>query len=77
MNARDVLNELKWHHKKDLSSAMIFYVHRGAPDDRRIISGSEIIELASSFFHTGDASIPYHRVFRIDHDGRTIFERAR
>lgn len=75
MNAKDVLDELKWRKDRDISRAIIFYVHRGAPDDQAVISGTEITHLESSFFHTSEASIPYHRIFRIDYDGQTIFQR--
>ena len=75
MNAKEVLSELKWREGRGLSKAIIFYVHRGAPSDTMKISGSEILKLESSFFSTSESSIPYHRVFRIDYSGETIFER--
>ena len=54
---REVLNELKWHRGR-LGDASITYLHRGAPGDRRAISGSEIVELERSFFTTADSKIP-------------------
>jgi uncharacterized protein (UPF0248 family) len=75
MNAKDVLNELKWRENRKLVKATIYYVHRGAPNGERLISGEEIKELGSSFFSTTDATIPYHRIFRIEYEGKTIFER--
>ena len=77
MNARDVLNKLKWHDEFDISKSVIFYVHRGAPGDEMSIAGDEIKGMGTSFFHTEEASIPYHRVFRVEYDGQTIFERAK
>lgn len=75
MNAKDALNELKWRDDRELAKATIYYVHRGAPNDERQISGEEIKELGSSFFSTMDATIPYHRIFRIEYEGMAIFER--
>ena len=75
MNAKDVLNGLKWREDRDLAKAMIFYVHRGAPNDEKHISGEDVQELGSSFFSTLEATIPYHRIFRIDYEELTIFER--
>ena len=72
-NIRDILNKIKW--TKDLGKAEIWYVHRGAPNDTKIISGSEIISIGKSFMGTNTATIPYHRVFKIVYDGKTIFER--
>lgn len=77
---REVLNELKWRHH-DLDAALIHYVHRGAPDDTRIIPGSDVLRLDPGFLilrdRRGEASIPYHRVFRIDHRGAPVWERGR
>ena len=70
---RDILNEIKW--TKDLKKAEIWYVHRGVPNDTKIISGSEIIEIGKSFIDTTTATIPHHRVFKIVYDGKIIFER--
>lgn len=76
---REVLNELKWR-EGALHEAVVHYIHRGAPGDTRIVEGARILELGASFFtlqdRRGPASIPYHRVFRIDRRGDIIWERA-
>lgn len=74
---RDVLNELKWRGKRSLGEAKIYYVHRGAPGDYRVMSGSEIEELNRSFIKTDEAQIPYHRVFKIEYEKNIIFEKER
>ncbi len=74
---RDVLNELKWHSSRSLERAEIFYVHRGAPDDYKIIEGSDIKDLGRSFITLTDSKIPYHRIFQIVYDGEVIFSRER
>lgn len=74
---RDILNELKWRDDRDLLKAEIWYVHRGAPNDTRIISGNEILGLERSFMIIEDASIPYHRIFKIIYEGNVIFERGK
>ena len=73
--ARDILNELKWRADRDLSKVEIWYVHRGAPNDTKIISGDQICALERSFIVLEEASIPFHRIFKIIHDGRILFER--
>lgn len=70
---RDLLNEIKW--TKDLSKAEIWYLHRGAPNDTMIISGSDIVDIGHSFFETTTATIPFHRVFKILYDGEVVFDR--
>ncbi|NLI74228.1 MAG: DUF504 domain-containing protein [Euryarchaeota archaeon] len=69
---RDILNELKWRHDR-LSDASIAYLHRGAPGDRRIISGSAITDLGRSFFKTAESKIPYHRIRLIMLDDEVIY----
>lgn len=72
--ARDVLNELKWG-KGTLEKAEVWYTHRGAPNDTRIISGSEIVNIGRSFFETTEATIPFHRIKKILIDGKEAFSR--
>jgi uncharacterized protein (UPF0248 family) len=74
---REVLNRLKWTDGESLDEAVVWYVHRGAPGDLMSISGSEIISLGPGFFEKADASIPYHRIVRIEYRGETIFEKPR
>lgn len=72
---RDILNELKWRNHCDLAFAEIWYVHRGAPNDTKIISGADIVNLEKSFMQTTTAMIPYHRIFKIIYKGNIIFTR--
>jgi len=74
-NPRDVLNELKWRQNFDLKKAEIWYVHRGAPNDTKIISGRDVVMLEKSFMQTTTAMIPYHRIFKIVYEGEIIFKR--
>ena len=66
------MNEIKWRHHA-LDEALVTYVHRGAPGDVLTISGGAILELGRSFFSTGDASIPYHRIVRIEFRKKVVF----
>lgn len=72
---REVLNRLKWTDGESLDDAVIWYVHRGAPGNNLRISGRSVRSLGRVFFETADASIPYHRVLRIDYRGETLFEK--
>jgi uncharacterized protein (UPF0248 family) len=78
---KDILNELKWRADRDLKKARIWYVHRGAPNDTKIVAGSEILDLEHSFMVLSDARIParipYHRIFMIMYDGKEIFKRKK
>lgn len=74
---KEILNELKWREDRDISKAEIWYVHRGAPNDTKIISGKEVLNLEHSFMVLEDASIPFHRIFRIVYEGKVLFERKK
>jgi len=74
-NPRVILNKLKWRQEFDLDKAEIWYVHRGAPNDTKIISGREVLKLDRSFMQTTTAMIPYHRIFKILYEEKVIFER--
>lgn len=75
---RDALNELKWH-QDALDRVVVWYRHRGAPDDRRAVPGTQILELGRSFLRIhgphGGTSIPYHRVLVIERDGKPVWRR--
>ena len=74
-NPRVVLNELKWKQDCDFNLAEIWYIHRGAPNDTKIISGKDIIKLQKSFMQTTTAMIPYHRIFKIVYQEKIVFQR--
>jgi len=75
-NPRNILNEVKWK-GFDLSGCEVFYIHRGAPNDTKVVSGNEINEIAPSFFILSDGTmIPYHRIFRITYGKKVVYERA-
>jgi uncharacterized protein (UPF0248 family) len=69
---REVLNEIKWRNGS-LSGVVIYYLHRGAPEDMAFIKGDDIVELGRSFFHTRESSIPYHRITKIEKGGEVVF----
>jgi len=70
---RYLLNEIKW--TKDLQKIEIWYLHRGAPHDTKVITGAEIVSLGRSFLETTSATIPYHRIIKVLYEGETLFDR--
>ena len=59
----------------EIKNAEIWYLHRGAPNDTKIISGEEIVEIGRSFMKTHSASIPFHRILKIIYNGKNMFLR--
>lgn len=75
VSPRDILNELKWKEKCNLEDAEIWYIHRGAVNNTKSISGKDIVNLEKSFMKTTSAMIPYHRIFKIVYENRVVFKR--
>ncbi len=75
---RDIFNEIKW--RFDLSKCRIFHIHRGAPGNIKIVDGSMIKNIDTSFLVLQgileDVHIPYHRITRIEYDNQIIFDRT-
>lgn len=78
LNARELLNKLKWHPEKDIDKVEVTIIHRGAPRDRKTIDGVDIGDIGSKFFevkqHENSVRIPYHRILKIERDGETLWE---
>ncbi|AFD01084.1 Uncharacterized protein conserved in archaea [Methanocella conradii HZ254] len=73
---RDILNRLKWKEGENISEAVVYYVHRGAPGDSKAVSGADIAKLEGFCFELNTGTcIPYHRIYKITYRGTTIFER--
>jgi uncharacterized protein (UPF0248 family) len=72
-HVRDILNRMKW--TKDLKKVEIWYVHRGALHNTKIVSGGEITNIGRSFLQTTTATIPYHRITKIVYGDVMIFNR--
>lgn len=76
---RDIFNEIKW--RFNLDRCKIYYIHRGAPGNVKIVEGSAIKNIDRSFLVlegvVEDIYIPYHRIFRIEFDGVPVFERKK
>lgn len=74
---RDTLNELKWRRKYVFNDTKIYYIHRGAPQNTKIITGADILSIDKTFLRTVDAMIPHHRIFKIVYHQKTLFDRER
>ena len=76
---RLLLNEIKW--RFDLNRCKVYYIHRGAPGDVKMIEGNLIKNIERGFLViegvVEEVYIPYHRIIRIDYDTQMIFERIK
>ena len=74
-NPQNILNELKWRDNLNLDDIKLYYIHRGAPDDTKVISGRDVLKIGRSFMQTNSAMIPYHRIFKIVYNQKVVFSR--
>jgi uncharacterized protein (UPF0248 family) len=73
VSVREILNKIRW--SGDLGAVEVWYVHRGAPDNVKVIDGGSISDIDRSFLRINGSLIPHHRVFRIVYYGEVFFER--
>ena len=77
MSVRDILNRLKWKGNIDFDEIEIWYIDRGAPGDKSVITGRDIEKIGRSFVHTKGKAIPFHRIIKITYRDRILFDRFR
>ncbi len=78
MGPRDILNKLKWG-GGGIEGAKVTILHRGVPEDKRVITGDNILGLGHGFMRVvspeGEVDIPYHRIMRIEVGGQVKYEK--
>lgn len=76
---REMLNKIKWSEKGGLAGLEIVILHRGAPGNRRVIRGEDIIDIAPRAIICseggGEVIIPYHRILSLIKDGKEVWSR--
>ena len=77
MKIGEILNKVKWDGRMDFDQLEVVYLHRGAPDDLKRISGREIVHIGKSFLSLKEAEIPHHRIVKILYEGEVLFERKK
>jgi len=81
MFPREVLNKIKWTGNPELIGIRVWYLHRGAPGDIKVIEGTEILALEHSYIVINslgkETRIPYHRVRKITRGDDVLYDRSR
>ena len=67
---RDVFNRITWDTRERAGNYLVYFIHRGAPEDTREINASVITKVGLSWFmyvapESEETLIPFHRVMRI------------
>lgn len=74
-NPRYILNEIKWTEKFDEKIIIIYYLHRGANNNTKIMNGIDIKKIGKSSIETENSHIPYHRILKIRYGDKILFDR--
>lgn len=81
---RELLNKIRWHSELNPEDFEVYIVHRGAPNNVKVISVTSITEVLGGCFKFRDSDgtekvIPYHRVLLIRDRvrGTNLFEKLR
>jgi len=77
MKIRNLLNKIKWHPGYDFGKVKIWYINRGKENNIDCLIGNQIKSIGELFIETDKAIIPYHRILKIDYNGKTIFDREK
>ena len=77
---RNVFNKITWETRERAGNYLIYFIHRGAPEDTREINASVITKVGASWFtyvssESEETLIPFHRVKKIVNakTGQTIW----
>lgn len=81
LKSLQLIQQFWWDDRYDLEKVTVFYVDRGAPNDVSKVNGLDLIEPESKFYFgirclDQTKCVPYHRIYRIEYDGKCLFERS-
>jgi uncharacterized protein (UPF0248 family) len=67
---KNIFNKMVWDKRERAENYVVYFTHRGVPDDTRKINASTITKVGPSWFRYADTEsdetlIPFHRVKRI------------
>jgi uncharacterized protein len=77
LTSHKLLQQYSHDDRYDCAKVRVWYIDRGAPEDRSAVSGPEIcLEPYYMTIRTGDEEkpVPYHRILLITYDGVVMFE---
>ncbi|MBC7129038.1 MAG: DUF504 domain-containing protein [Thermoplasmatales archaeon] len=67
---RELLNKIKWDKKYDFNKVTLWYISRGERNDTGILKGEDIITIGKNFLETKNGMIPYHRIIKVEYEGK-------
>lgn len=73
---RERLNKIKWASPDGLRDIEVVIIHRGAPENKKIIKGEEIKDIAPRAIICDDVIIPYHRIVCIKKGEEIIWSKG-
>lgn len=74
--AKNIINLLLWHPKKNIKNSKVIYIHRGGSGNLKTIKGSSISHVEGGFLILNDGTnIPFHRIVRIEYNDKILWKK--
>jgi uncharacterized protein len=74
--ARNIINMILWHPDMQITETEITYIHRGLPENLKMITGDSIIRLERGFLILKEGSqIPFHRIVKITYNNKILWQK--
>ncbi len=83
LKSLQLMKQFRHDARYDIGKVKVYYIDRGVPGDISSVDGLSLRESDSNFHFSIDIpheaepkNIPYHRIIRIEYDGKCLFERG-
>jgi uncharacterized protein (UPF0248 family) len=74
--ARNIINMILWHPDMQITQTKITYIHRGALENLKTISGNSIERIDRGFLILKEGTqIPFHRVVKITYNNKILWKK--
>jgi len=74
--AKNTLNMIFWHPDRNINNCRVTFLNRGSLGNLKTISGNKIDRIQHGFMILYDgAQIPYHRIVKIEYNGKIIWKK--
>jgi uncharacterized protein (UPF0248 family) len=74
--AKNALNMIFWHPDRDIKKCRVTFLNRGSLGNLKTIQGNMVDRIQGGFMILLDgAQIPYHRILKIECNGKIIWKK--
>ena len=74
--AKNIINMILWHPHMQITETEITYIHRGLPENLKMINGDSITKLERGFLILKEGTqIPFHRIVKIIYNNKILWQK--